>query len=179
MHAFTFHEPTFNVVTYICSVRIEDHLAQPRFEDDAQKLHMHILVVARQLDLLLRRILKPHGVTPPQYNVLRILRGQKGQPIAVHSLAARMVDPASNTSRIVDKLVDKGWADRRVCPEDRRRANVSITPLGMTLLDGLDAPVHSVFQTAMASLSSSTLNTMNAGLAEVLNDTDNILSTQP
>ena len=90
-----------------------------------------------------------------------------------------MVDPSSNTSRIVDKLVDKGWADRRVCPEDRRRANVSITPSGMTLLDGLDAPVHSVFQTAMASLSSPTLDTMNAGLAEVLNDTDNILSTQP
>ena len=57
LHAFTFNAPTFNVVTYICNVRIEDHLAQPRFEDDAQKLHMHILVVARQLDLLLRRIL--------------------------------------------------------------------------------------------------------------------------
>ena len=49
----------------------------------------------------------------------------------------------------------------------------------MALLDGLDAPVHSVFQTAMASLSTSTLDTVNAGLAEVLNHTDDILSTQP
>lgn len=160
-------------------MRIEDHLAQPHFEDDAQKLHMHILVVARQLDLLLRRILKPHGVTPPQYNVLRILRGQKGAPVAVQSLASRMVDPSSNTSRIVDKLVDKGWADRRVCPEDRRRANVSITPSGMSLLNSLDAPVHSVFNTALAGLPTSTLNAMNDGHAQVLNTTDDLLSTQP
>ena len=159
-------------------MRIEDHLVQARFEDDTQKLHMHILVVARQLDLLLRRILKPHGVTPPQYNVLRILRGQKGRPIAVHSLATRMVDPSSNTSRIVDKLVDKGWADRRVCPADRRRADVSITASGMILLDNLDAPVHADLQATMADLPPAMLDTMNAGLAEVLNNTDEILSGQ-
>jgi MarR family 2-MHQ and catechol resistance regulon transcriptional repressor len=159
-------------------VKIEDHLAQPHFENDAQRLHLHILVVARQLDLLLRRMLKPHGLTPPQYNVLRILRGQKGQPIAVHSLAARMVDPSSNTSRIVDKLVDKGWADRKVCPEDRRRANVSITPSGLALLASLDDQVHSVFHSTLASLPTSTLDTMNAGLAKVLDTTDDVLSSQ-
>ena len=162
---------------------LEDHLAQQNFEDGAQKLHMHILVVARQLDLILRRILQPHGVTPPQYNVLRILRGQQGNPIAVHSLASRMVDPASNASRIIDKLVDKGWADRQMCPEDRRRANVSITPSGMALINSIDAPIHHAFQSAMSTLSNSTLDTMNAGLAELLDNTDNILSphidTQP
>ena len=49
----------------------------------------------------------------------------------------------------------------------------------MALLDGLDAPVHSVFQAAMADLPPSTLGTLNAGLAEVLNNTDDILSAQP
>ena len=53
-------------------MKLEDHLVQPTFRDEGQKLHMHILVIARQLDLMLRRILKPHGLTPPQYNVLRI-----------------------------------------------------------------------------------------------------------
>ena len=92
-------------------MNLEKHLHQDVFTGDSQKLHLHILVVARQLELLARRILHPHGITPPQYNVLRILRGQKGHPIAVQSLAARMVDP-SGASRI-DKLVDKGWADRQ------------------------------------------------------------------
>ena len=46
-------------------MKLEDHLVQPTFRDEGQKLHMHILVIARQLDLMLRRILKPHGLTPP------------------------------------------------------------------------------------------------------------------
>ena len=159
-------------------MKLEDHLVQSTFADEGQKLHMHLLVIARQLDLMLRRILKPKGLTPPQYNVLRILRGQKGQPIAVQSLAARMIDPSSNTSRIIDKLVDKGWADRQVCPEDRRRADVSITPEGAAVLEGLDAPIQSMLNQSLEGLAESTRIQLNGALAQVLNNTDDILSTQ-
>ena len=156
-------------------MNLEKHLHQDVFTGDSQKLHLHILVVARQLELLARRILHPHGITPPQYNVLRILRGQKGHPIAVQSLAARMVDPSSNTSRIVDKLVDKGWADRQVCPTDRRRADVLITENGLSLLQGLDTPMSVLFSNTMAGLSKHQLTALNAGLAQVLNNTDDEL----
>lgn len=159
-------------------MKLEDHLVQSAFADEGHKLHMHILVIARQLDLMLRRILKPHGLTPPQYNVLRILRGQKGQPIAVQSLAARMIDPSSNTSRIIDKLVDKGWADRRVCPEDRRRADVNITPEGAAVLQSLDAPIQSMLTQSLKGLEERTRIQLNGALAQVLNNTDDILSTQ-
>jgi MarR family 2-MHQ and catechol resistance regulon transcriptional repressor len=159
-------------------VKLEDHLVQSTFRDEGQKLHMHLLVIARQMDLMLRRILKPHGITPPQYNVLRILRGQKGTPIAVQSLAARMVDPSSNTSRIIDKLVDKGWADRQVCPEDRRRADVSITPAGADMLQGLDTPIQSMLTQSLQGVSDNTRLQMNAALAQVLNNTDDFLSNQ-
>ena len=159
-------------------MKLEDHLVQSTFLDEGQKLHMHLLVVARQLDLMLRRILKPHGITPPQYNVLRILRGQKGMPIAVQSLAARMIDPSSNTSRIIDKLVDKGWADRQVCPEDRRRADVSITPTGTDILTKLDIPIQTLLAHSLEGITDSTRVQMNAALAQVLNNTDDILSSQ-
>ena len=178
LQSLSYHIPTLNVVTYICLVTIEDHLDQPGFKDHGQKLHMHILVVARQLDLLSRRILKPHGITPPQYNVLRILRGQRGEPIAVQSLSARMVDPSSNTSRIVDKLVEKGWADRKVCPTDRRRADVSITYAGMNVLEGLDHPVDSMFRQSLEGVDETRLRQLNTGLARMLNNTDEIIEVQ-
>ena len=159
-------------------MKLEDHLVQPLFRDEGQKLHMHILVIARQMDLMLRRILKPHGLTPPQYNVLRILRGQQGKPIAVQSLADRMVDPSSNTSRIIDKLVEKGWTDRQVCPEDRRRADVIITPAGETVLKGLDAPVDAMLSHSLDGVEESTQIEMNGALAHVLNNTDDIIASQ-
>lgn len=159
-------------------MKLEQHLSQSNFSSDEQRLHLHILVVARQLGLLARRILQPHGITPPQYNVLRILRGQKGHPIAVQSLAERMVDPSSNTSRIIDKLVDKGWADRQVCPSDRRRADVLITDSGLTLLAGLDEPMSVLFQNTMSSLDATQLAALNDGLSQVLDSTDNLIEQQ-
>ncbi len=159
-------------------MKLEDHLHQSKFSDGFQKLHLHILVVARQLDLLARRILQPHGITPPQYNVLRILRGQDGAPIAVQSLAARMVDPSSNTSRIVDKLVDKGWADRQVCPTDRRRADVRITDSGLAVLAKLDRPMQTLGTDTMIGLSPDHATDLNAALSKVLNNTDNLLDPQ-
>ncbi len=154
---------------------LEEHLQQGAFSSPFQKLHLHILVVARQMDLLGRRILQPQGITPAQYNVLRILRGQGGDPIAVQSLAARMVDPSSNTSRIVDKLVDKNWADRQVCPSDRRKADVRITDSGLALLGELDAPMKALFTDTMHGLTEKEAHALNAGLSQVLHHTDGIL----
>ena len=110
--------------------------------------------------------------------MLRILRGQDGAPIAVQSLAARMVDPSSNTSRIVDKLVDKGWADRQVCPTDRRRADVRITDSGLAVLAKLDRPMQTLGTDTMIGLSPDHATDLNAALSKVLNNTDNLLDPQ-
>lgn len=176
MGACFFHVATFNVVTYICHVILEDHLQQSTFANQHVKLHLHLLVIARQLELVARRILKPHDVTPPQYNVLRILRGQQGKPMQVQHLASRMVDPASNASRIVDKLVAKGWADRTICPEDRRRADVVITPLGLSLLDALDKPMEALLTQPFADVTHDTAHGMNEILTQVLHNTDELLT---
>jgi DNA-binding MarR family transcriptional regulator len=157
-------------------VNIEEHLHQSAFHTEQHRLKFHILVVARQFDALARRILKPHGVTPPQYNVLRILRGQKGRPLAIQSVAERMIDPASNISRIVDKLVDKKWVQRTPCKNDRRRADVSILPLGQTLLQGLDEPMNRLFAGSMANLDDKAVLTLNAHLEKVLDNTDDLLN---
>ncbi len=159
-------------------MKLEAHLHQDRFQSEYNRLHFHILVVARQLELVGRRVLKHHGISPAQYNVLRILRGQKGQPLAVQSLAERMIDPSSNASRIIDKLEQKGWAKRSISRHDRRKSDVLILPAGLQLLSGLDEPMSSMFGRCMSELDSDVALDMNNQLALVLNATDELLQEQ-
>lgn len=175
---FDFVVYTLNVPTYIRGVNLESHLHQAHFQSEHNRLHFHILVVARQLELVGRRVLKIHGISPAQYNVLRILRGQKGQPIAVQSLAERMIDPSSNASRIIDKLEQKGWAQRSISPHDRRKSDVQILPAGLQLLSGLDEPMSSMFSRCLSDLDSDAAQDLNNKLALVLNATDDLIQEQ-
>jgi DNA-binding MarR family transcriptional regulator len=83
-------------------------------------------------------IFKSYGLTLPQFNILRILRGQHPKPATVNLLIERMLDKTSNASRIVDKLVAKGLVSRTQCEYDRRTVDVLITPTGLDLLAQID-----------------------------------------
>lgn len=89
-------------------------------------------------------MMKEFGVTLPQFNVLRILRGQKGKPLSINELIERMIDKSSNASRIVDKLESKQYVLRRVCSNDRRQVEVTITEKGLGLLKEMDEPIKSL-----------------------------------
>lgn len=91
------------------------------------------------------RELKEYGIYEPQFNVLRILRGA-GHQVSVSYILQRMIQPSSNVTRIVDKLESRGLVDRRLCPDDRRKMDVSITKEGLALLKKLDAKVDNLHQ---------------------------------
>ncbi len=86
-------------------------------------------------------ILKPHDLSEEQFNVLRILRGQKGKPANMCLIQERMLAKTSNTTRLVDKLLLKELVTREVCPENRRKMEVLITTKGLDLLTVLDPKV--------------------------------------
>ena len=86
-------------------------------------------------------ILKPYDLSGEQYNVLRILRGQKGKPANMSVIQDRMLAKTSNTTRLVDKLLLKELVTRKVCPENRRKIEVLITQKGLDLLVELDPKV--------------------------------------
>jgi DNA-binding MarR family transcriptional regulator len=81
----------------------------------------------------------------PQYNILRILRGQYPKPATVNLLIERMLDKTSNASRIVDKLVAKGLVSRTQCEHDRRTVDVLITQAGLDLLERIAADTKDSF----------------------------------
>jgi DNA-binding MarR family transcriptional regulator len=84
-----------------------------------------------------RALLKPYDVTPEQFNILRILRGQKGRPLPLRDISIRMIDRNSNTSRLIDKLVDKGHVLRESCPRDRRQVDIALTKQGVAFTQEL------------------------------------------
>lgn len=139
---------TLYVDTYICFVNIESAIKQPKFKSEYHKLIVNVLYTSSWIDVRHQQFMKGYGITMQQFNILRILRGQKGNPLSINSLIERMIDKSSNASRLVDKLVEKEYVDRQVCPNDRRQAEVRITEKGMALLAEMDGPISSLDELA-------------------------------
>lgn len=148
---------------------IGEEIQQTEFTDVYQKLGINILFTAAWFGDRNRAALKDFDITLPQFNVLRILRGQKGQPITVAGLCERMVDKSSNASRIVDKLERRKLVSRRICLNNRRKVDVVITEIGMSLLLELDRKVPT-FQEIMGSqLTTKDAEAMNFALDQIRN----------
>ena len=123
---------------------IEEAIKQPKFSNEYHKLMVNLLYTASWVDVKHQQFMKAYGITVQQFNVLRILRGQKGNPLSINCLIERMIDKSSNASRIVDKLEQKGYVLRTVCPNDRRQVEVRITKEGIAFIGELDEPVKSL-----------------------------------
>ena len=119
-------------------MKIEEEIQQGSFQSEQQRLLINIVYTGNQFTLTNNRMLKQFSITTQQFNVLRILRGQKGNPISVKDMHGRMLDSTSNVSRLVDKLLAKVLIERIICPKDRRRVELTITPKGLNLLDEIE-----------------------------------------
>ena len=148
---------------------IGEEIQQAEFSDVYQELGINILFTAAWFGDMHRAALKDCDISLPQYNVLRILRGQKGKAISVVGLCERMIDKSSNASRIVDKLETRKLVLRRVCDRDRRQVDVVITEKGTALLEDLDKKVPT-FKTIMTNqLSLKDAEALNFALDEIRN----------
>lgn len=122
-------------------MKIEDILKSTVPMDNSKKIILNVLYTQNIITENFNEILKPHDISGEQYNVLRILRGQKGNPANMWTIQERMLAKTSNTTRLVDKLLLKELVTRKVCPENRRKIEVLITPKGLEVLEELDPKV--------------------------------------
>ena len=97
--------------------------------------------------------LHPFGLSLQQFNVLRILRGRNGVAASLESITEDMIHRVSNTSRIVDKLLEQAFVKRAVCLENRRKVNIFISQKGLRLLKKIDKIINQTEETLTASLS--------------------------
>ena len=105
--------------------------------------------------------LKPFDISIEQFNVLRILRGQKGNPTNLQDIQNRMISKMSNTTRLVDKLILKGFVERFTCKDNRRKVEIFITKTGLDILNQIDPKVEKAEQEITSNLSQSELETLN------------------
>jgi DNA-binding MarR family transcriptional regulator len=107
------------------------------FESNKLKAFLNIKYTASWINTKEVEFFKPYGISPQQYNILRILRGA-GEKTKVQTVKDRMVDRAPNVTRLMDKLLEKHLIVRSRCEDDRRVVYVSITDEGLLLLSELD-----------------------------------------
>jgi len=110
--------PSLEAKLFVALLRLSDHLAQ-----DAE------------------RLIKSHGLTPTQYNVLRILRGAGPDGLPCKRIGDRMISRDPDMTRLLDRMEKRSLITRQRQTEDRRVIKTRITPDGLEILRKLDAPV--------------------------------------
>jgi len=108
-----------------------------KFKNNKVKALINIKYTSNWLSSKENEFFKPYGLSPQQYNILRILRGAKGR-VKVQIVKERMIERAPNATRLMDKLCDKTLIARERCEDDRRVVYVKITQQGLKLLATID-----------------------------------------
>ncbi|MDT7827833.1 MarR family transcriptional regulator [Pricia sp. S334] len=122
---------------------------------------IHLMLIDHKINETIAHALKPFEVSVQQFNVLRILRGQKGKPANLSTINERMVTKRSNTTRLVDKLLLKGYVDRKICPSNRRKIEITITDHGMARLEKMDRAMQKAEDEVLMNLSDENLEQLN------------------
>jgi MarR family transcriptional regulator, organic hydroperoxide resistance regulator len=137
-----------------------DEKPSQNFRSREQEATLGLLRTADAVKRSLAQVIEPHGVTPQQYNVLRILRGAGSDGIPTLTIGERMIEQTPGVTRLVDRLERKGLVARTPCPKDRRRVFCRITAKGLDLLKELDDPVNRWDSQAVSVLPPSELDTL-------------------
>lgn len=107
-----------------------------KFANARVKALVNILYTASWINSYQNNFFQPFGISPQQYNILRILRGAN-KPLRVQSIKDRMIERAPNATRLMDKLCEKDLIHRLPCQDDRRVVFIEITPKGLDLLTAI------------------------------------------
>ena len=120
-------------------MKLEEEIKQTKpFNSEFQKLALNISFTSSWLNSIFSEHLKTFDITPHQYNVLRILRGRYPESYCNQEIAQRMIDKSSNSTRIVDKLIEKKMVSKIYDKIDRRLVNIKIIEKGLKLLEEID-----------------------------------------
>jgi DNA-binding MarR family transcriptional regulator len=146
---------------------LEQEIKQTRpFKSISEKTLVNIMFTNNWIHFKHNKYLKPFEISIQQYNVLRILNGQIGQPITINEIIDRMLDKMSNASRLVDKLFAKGYVRREQKAGNRRACDVTITPKGISFLADVTKSINRI-EKDMNTLSEAEFEELNRLLDKI------------
>jgi DNA-binding MarR family transcriptional regulator len=126
------------------------------FESPEQEAALNVVRTSDQLQIRFARLLREHGLTPSQYNVLRILRGE-GKPLPILEIASRTITIVPGITGLIDRLEQGGFVNRVRCEKDRRVIHVVLAEHGTLTLATLDEPLVALHEKLLGHLSRSEL----------------------
>lgn len=131
-----------------------------------QEAALNVLRTNDQLQICFTRLFRDFGLTPSQYNILRILRGE-GKPLPILEIATRTVTVVPGITGLIDRLEHAGFVRRERCEKDRRVIYVALTKEGVNSLADLDQPLLALHEKLMGHLSQAELKELNRLLEKV------------
>lgn len=150
-----------NYTQYPSNMSLETDILQKKpFKSPVEKAMVNVIFTNNWIHDKQHYLLKKYGISMQQYNVLRILKGQKGKPITINGIIDRMLDKMSNASRLVDKLVQKKLVDRTFREDDRRACDVTINDEGEKFLSKVTKELQK-FQTESDTLTEKEYEKLN------------------
>lgn len=146
---------------------LKAELKQTRdFESLEQEATLNIQRTASQLAGPYDKLFKENNLSFGLYNILRILRGQKGQGLSCSHISERMVTRDPDVTRLTDKLLKMGLVGRERSTTDRRVVLITLTAEGEKLLKSLDKPVSGLHHETLGHLTRAELTELNRLLAK-------------
>jgi len=143
--------------------RIQSEIKQKRpFGSKEQEAAIALLRTADVVRRRIAEVIQPHGVTPQQYNVLRILAGAGAAGMPTLEIAARMIERAPGITRLLDRLEAKRMIRRERCPTDRREVTCRISEPGLQLLKRMEETVNRADHAAIKNLATRELEQLIA-----------------
>ena len=137
--------------------KLQHELKKKRpFESPEQEAALNVLRTSDQLQIRFARLLREHDLTPSQYNVLRILRGE-GKPLPILEIASRTIAVVPGITGLIDRLEKAGFVNRVRCEKDRRVIYVALADRGTEVLAALDEPLLALHRKLLGHLSQAEL----------------------
>jgi MarR family 2-MHQ and catechol resistance regulon transcriptional repressor len=130
------------------------------FKSEQQKLMINLRITSNQIAAAHTKFMSRYDLSMAQFNILRILRGSK-EPLTINTIKERMIEKSPNTTRLMDKLLEKALIKKFQCSEDRRQTYINISSVGLSLLDEIDKSGE-LYTLVKCNLTDAEAKTLNA-----------------
>jgi len=130
------------------------------FDLPEQEAVLNVLRTADQLQIRFARLFRQYGLTPQQYNILRILRGE-GRPLPILEIASRMITVVPGITGLIDRLEAASLVERKRCDQDRRVTYVAIAPQAIEILSQIDEPLMELHKKILGHMTDTELTMLS------------------
>lgn len=149
---------------------LKKRLKQSKFESAEQEAVLNILVCSNHIKSRIEAVCLKYGITQAQFNVLRILNGRYPEGYPRGEIISRMIDPAPDVTRLIDRLIKQGLVERYTSEQDRRLSIAKITKKGRNVLKKIKPKIDSLFTIVSNKLNKTERKQLSALLERVYSD---------